>query len=148
MRRRQRGAPAVPAPAPAAAPPGPPAPPVGYLVGSPTAAQVIAAADELGLDNSDVSWALRRGEINDSPITVTGVGRSVTLCHETYRTTGSGARKNRRNGTANITFFYASGANEGEYYLVAWGNHRTDGSYRVEGAVAGMEWLVGQTIHF
>lgn len=117
-------------------------------MGAPTTAEITAAAEELGLDNSDVGWALRRGEINDSPITVTRPGRSVTLCHETNRTTGSGAKKNRRDGTSNMTFFYVAGAGEGEYYLVAWGNHRSSSKYKIEGAVAGFEWLVGMEIHF
>lgn len=145
MRRRQRGTPPAPAPAPAAAPP---PPPPGYRVGAPTQGDVAAAAEELGLDNADISWALRRWEINDSPIREEHLGEEVVFYHETNRTSGAGARRNRRDGTSNMTFFYVRGEEGGEYYLVAWGNHRTGSSYRVEGAVAGFAWLVGRVVHF
>lgn len=145
MKKRQRGTAPVPAPAPATAPP---PPPPGYRVGAPTTAVITAAAEELGLDNQDIRWALQRWEINDSPIRENHMGENVVFYHETNRTSGAGAKRNRRDGTSNITFFYVRGAGEGEYYLVAWGNHRSSSKYKVEGAVAGFGWLVGMEIHF
>lgn len=145
MKKRQRGTAPVPAPAPATAPP---PPPPGYRVGAPTTAVITAAAEELGLDSSDVGWALRRWQVNDSPLVVPHGGENVILCHETNQAKGAGAKKNSKDGSSNITFFYVRGAGEGEYYLVAWGNHRSSSKYKIEGAVAGFEWLVGMEIHF
>lgn len=145
MKRRQRGTAPVPAPASAAVFP---APPPGYRVGMPSDGDIDAAARELGLDRQDVGRALRRWQINDSPLVVPHGGENVILCHETNQAKGTGAKKNSKDGSSNITFFYVRGVREGEYYLVAWGNHRSSIKYKVEGAVAGFEWLVGMEIHF
>lgn len=116
--------------------------------GSPDSAT--RARAELGLSNESANKAVRplsKGERLGNPLLVS---KCPPLYHETVKNSSGEGIKNQAGNRHVITFFYV--LEGGEYYLVAWGEHK-DGKhgesiYRVERQLDTIPSLIGLTLGF
>ena len=116
--------------------------------GSPTS--VARARAELGLSNESANKAVRplsKGERLGNPLLVS---KCPPLYHETVKNSSGEGIKNQTGNHHVITFFYV--LEGGEYYLVAWGEHkdgkRGESIYRVERQLDTIPSLKGATLRF